>query len=84
MFDLYFTVRSVTPGQKGRDALNHTGIRCRLLRAPSAAAPNGCAYAVAVRQSDGPRAAGILDRAGIRVEGVWRRRPDGSIERAGL
>ncbi len=82
MLDYYFTVRSVTPGQKGRDALNRAGIRCRLLRAPAAAAPQGCAYVLTVRQSDAPAAAAVLDRAGVRVEGRWLRRGDGSFVRA--
>ena len=84
MLDLYFTVRSVTPGQKGRDALNAAGLRCRLLRAPRAAAPGGCAYALALARRDGPRAAAVLDRAGVRVEGQWLRSPEGSFERVGL
>lgn len=82
MLDCYFTVRSVTPGQKGRDALSRAGLRCRLLRAPAVTAPRGCAYAIAVRQADAARAAGVLDRAGVRTEGRWLRRGDGSFERA--
>ena len=82
MLDFYFTVRSVTPGQKGRDALARAGLRCRLLRAPAAAAPRGCAYALAVRRADAARAAAVLDRAGVRVEGRWLRGPDGSFGRA--
>lgn len=82
MLDLYLTVRSVTPGQKGRDALNRAGLRCRLLRAPAATAPRGCAYALAVPRAEGSRALSILDRAGVRAEGCWLRRPDGSFERA--
>ena len=81
MLDYYFTVRSVTPGQKGRDALNRAGLRCGLLRAPAVTAPRGCAYALAVRRADASRAAAILDRAGVRTEGRWLRRPDGSFER---
>ena len=33
MLDLYFTVRSVTPGQKGRDALNAAGELVNRLKA---------------------------------------------------
>ena len=83
MLDLYYTVRSVTPGQKGRDALTRAGLRCRLFRAPSATSERGCAYALALRQADGVRAAAVLERAGVRVEGRWLRRPDGSFERVG-
>lgn len=84
MLDYYFTVRSVTPGQKGRDALSRAGLRCRLLRAPAATAVKGCAYALAVRQTDWARAAEILARAGVRIEGRWLRRTDGGFERLGL
>ncbi len=84
MYDCYFTVRSVTPGQKGRDALLRAGLRCRLLRAPAATSTQGCAYALAVRQADWPQAAEILNRAGVRMEGRWLRRVDGTFERATL
>ncbi len=82
MLDMYFTVRSVTPAQKGRDALNRAGVRCRMLRAPRAIAQNGCAYALAVRAVDGQDAALLLDRAGVETEGAWQRLQDGSFMRA--
>ena len=82
MLNYYLTVRSVTQGQKGRDALAREGVRCRLLRAPRELGTKGCAYALALRQEDGGRALRILDRAGVRVEGRWLRRGDGSLGRA--
>ncbi len=84
MYDLYLTMRSVTPGQKGRDVLRRAGIRCELLRAPRSIADRGCAYALTLRERDGYRALPVLDRAGLRPEGIYRRSPNGSFERFGL
>lgn len=81
MFDLYLTVRSVTWGQKGRDALTQAGVRCSLLRAPRQIAPGGCAYALALPERDGFRAVTILERSGVRYVSVYQRRPDGSFVR---
>lgn len=81
MNDLYLTLRSVTPGQKGRDALQKAGIRCSLLRAPREIAPGGCAYALALREQDRSRAQMVLDRSGVRWVSCYRRRADGSFVR---
>ena len=81
MLNYYLTVRSVTQGQKGRDALTRERIRCRLLRAPRELGAKGCAYALALPWEDGARALRVLDRAGVRVEGRWLRREDGSLGR---
>lgn len=83
MYDLYFTVRSVTPGQKGREALTRAGCPCRLIRAPRAVAPNGCAYALTLRREDGVRALAVLQKAGVRTEGCYLARADGEFERVG-
>ena len=83
MYDLYLTVRSVTPAQKGRDALSRAGVRCRLLRAPRSIAPGGCAYALALNRREADRAAAGLAGAGVAVEGAWLRREDGSFVRLG-
>lgn len=84
MYELYMTLRSVTPGQKGRDALRRAGVGCELIRAPRDIAPGGCAYALALRDRDRDRALLTLDRAGLRPEGIYRRGADGSFERCGL
>ena len=83
MFDLYMTVRSVTRGQKGSDALGRAGIGHRLLRAPRSIAPGGCAYALALARRDGTGAVGVLDRAGVTVEERWLREPGGAFRRWG-
>lgn len=83
MYDVYLTVRSVTRGQEGRDALRRAGLRCALVRAPRAVAPGGCAYALALRRGDEARALSLLDRAGVRVEGCWISGADGRFERVG-
>lgn len=84
MYDLFFTFRSVTYGQKGRDILAQNGIRCRLLRAPREIAPGGCAYALALSERDGTRGRTVLDRAGVRSTGSWLRLPDGGFSRLDL
>ena len=81
MYDFYITLRSVTMGQKGRDALNRAGLSCRLLRAPREIAPEGCAYALFLRRRDGDRARTILDQSGVRAAGCFLRRQDGSYVR---
>ena len=81
MYDLFITFRSVTHGQKGRDALSQAGIRCQLLRAPREIAPGGCAYAGALPERDANRARALLNRAGARSVGFWLRRSDGSFAR---
>lgn len=81
MYDWYYTLRSVTWGQKGRDALRRAGVRCALLRAPREIAPGGCAYALALHREDAGRAAAALARAEVRPEGSWSRLPDGSFGR---
>lgn len=83
MYDLYLTVRSVTRGQKARELLAGAGIRCRLTRAPRAIAPQGCAYALALRRADGSRAAALLEQAGVSVEGRWLRDPAEGFARVG-
>ena len=62
---VYFTVRSVTPGQKGSAALRRGGIDHRLVRAPRVIAPEGCAYALMVREAELGKAAGLLEREGV-------------------
>lgn len=81
MYHCYLTVRSVTWGQKGRDALNQAGIRCQLLRAPREIAPGGCAYALALPERDGDRARTALNRAGVRYVGTYLRTPEGNFVR---
>ncbi|MBQ6160339.1 MAG: DUF3343 domain-containing protein [Oscillospiraceae bacterium] len=80
---VYFTVRSVTPGQKGSAALRRGGIDHRLVRAPRVIAPEGCAYALTVREAELGKAAGLLEREGVAVRGVFLRQEDGSFERVG-
>jgi len=84
MYDFYLTLRSVTPAQKGREAMRRAGIPCALLRAPRAIAPGGCAYALALRSRDRDRALAALERAALRPEGLWLRSGSGSFERSGL
>ena len=83
MNDLYLTVRSVTRGQKGRELLTRAGIRCALVRAPRAIAPEGCAYALTLRRGDAVQAKNLLDRGGVRVEGRWLRGPGDRFEQVG-
>ena len=82
MYDLYFTLRSVTAGQRGRDALEREGLRCALQRAPREIAPSGCAYALAVHAPEERRAMEVLERRGVRTEGRFLRRADGFVRLA--
>lgn len=84
MYRFYLTVRSVTPGQKGSAALRRGGIAHRLVRAPRAIAPEGCAYALTVRGSDLKKAVSLLEGEGVAIRGVYLRQEDGSFGRAGL
>lgn len=77
MYDLYMTVRSVTPAQRGRAVLEQAGLRCVLLRAPREIAPGGCAYALALHSGQAERARALLRRAGVSWEGVWLQSREG-------
>lgn len=84
MYDVYFIFRSVTHGQAGRAALQRGRISARLIRSPGALSPEGCAYALVVRDRDRDRAAQLLRQADSRVLSVYRRAADGSFERLAL
>ena len=81
MFDVFFTLRSVTRGQRGSEALRRAGVESRLLRAPREIAPEGCGYALAVRSRDWVRGLRVLEAAGLGTEGQFRRLRDGGFER---
>lgn len=81
MYDFYMTVRSVTWGQKGRDALTKAGLRCALLRAPREISDGSCAYALATRRRDAERAQTVLTQAGVGWQGCFLQRQDGSFMR---
>lgn len=81
MYDFYMTVRSVTWGQKGRDALANAGLRCALLRAPREISAGSCAYALATRRHDAERAKTVLSQAGVSWQGCYFLRHDGSFAR---
>ena len=82
MNEIYFTMRSITRGQKGRDVLRRAGLRCSLLRAPGTLGERGCAYALTLERRDARRAAALLEENGLRPEGIYFRGPDGSFGRA--
>lgn len=81
MYDIYFTLRSVTRGQRGSEVLARAGIPRALIRAPREVAAGGCGYALTVRSRDSLRAWEALTRSGVPVEGTWRRLPGGGFER---
>ena len=77
MHDIFFVCRSVTAAQRGRDVLLGAGIRCSMMRAPRAAAPSGCAYALAVKQTELKAAAFALTRAAVAFTGPFLRLKNG-------
>ncbi|MBO4212045.1 MAG: DUF3343 domain-containing protein [Oscillospiraceae bacterium] len=81
MYNVYLTLRSVTPGQKASVALRRVGLRHQLLRAPRAIAPGGCAYALALREGDLNRALRLLEQSNVTVQGIYLHLTDGSFER---
>lgn len=83
MYERYYLQRSVTRGQKAREALNRAGLRNRLLRAPRVLSPEGCGYALAVPETEAARAEALMERAGVPPEAVYRRLTDGSFGRLG-
>ena len=81
MFDVYMIFRSVTHGQAGKAALDRGQIPAKLIRSPRALSPEGCAYALILRERDLDRAAELLRQADARVAACYRRSRDGSFER---
>ena len=83
MYERYYLQRSVTRGQKAREALSRAGLKSRLLRAPRALSPGGCGYALAVPEAEASRAESLMEGAGVAPEAVYRRLSDGSFRRLG-
>ena len=83
MYNVYWILRSVTPAQKASAALNRIGLQHRLLRAPRILAPEGCAYALTLRERDLERARILLEREAAPAEAVYLRLGDGTFQRVG-
>lgn len=83
MYERYYLQRSVTRGQRAREALSRGGLRSRLLRAPRAISPEGCGYALAVPEAEAARAEALMEGAGVPPEAVYRRLGEGSFRRLG-
>lgn len=84
MFDYYYTFRSITFAQRAQQILANARIPCALLRAPKSMSAKGCGYALKLRPRDTAGAAALLRNAGVPISGVYRVRPDGSAEAAGV
>ncbi len=84
MFDLYFVLRSVTFGQRGKELLSKSGIPCRLLRAPREIAPSGCGYAIVVRREHAVKAAGMFSDNHLPFAGPYLRAKDGTFREWGI
>ena len=59
------TFRSVTPAQRGENALKKAGISCSLRRTPRVLAEQGCGYSLWVSNNQLMAATEYLDRKGI-------------------
>ena len=57
--------RSVTFAQRMQKALEQSGIRCRIFRAPRDLTDLGCAYAVQIPRAEITHAWSVLCRAGL-------------------
>lgn len=74
------TFRSVTPAQRGEQALRKAGIECRLSRTPRPLEEQGCGYSLQLRSGDGPRAAAQLRRQQIPFRKVYLWSDNGPAE----
>ena len=59
------TFRSVTPAQRGENALRKEGIPCALQRTPKQLADQGCGYSIRVRHSHLQTATELFRQKGI-------------------
>ena len=65
MYEIVFTVRSLTDAQRGQAACRRQGITAAVVRTPARLSEGGCGYALRVRSEDGPQTAVILHQARI-------------------
>ncbi|MBQ7565920.1 MAG: DUF3343 domain-containing protein [Oscillospiraceae bacterium] len=76
----YFTFRSITGAQRAMRALEQTGLRATLLRAPKMFSAKGCGYALKVRPDRAAAASAAFRSYAVRVEGAYRVDAQGRAE----
>lgn len=67
---MIFNVSSVTNAMRGKDMLEHNGIRAFVSRTIDENGNNGCGYSIMVDR-DADRAEQLLLSAGIRIRGKY-------------
>ena len=74
------TFRSVTPAQRGENALRRAGFTCSIQRTPRWMEEQGCGYSLRVRCQDAVSCAQILTDAEIPYRKVYLQRENGKVE----
>lgn len=78
------TFRSVTPAQRGENALRRAGFECSIQRTPRWMEEQGCGYSLRVRCQDAASCTEILTAAEIPFRKVYLRRENGKVEEVQL
>lgn len=78
------TFRSVTPAQRGEEALRRAGVSCSLGRTPKWMEEQGCGYSLRVAYLDAPNAVELLRGKQIPMRKVYLLRDNGAAEELSL
>ena len=78
------TFRSVTPAQRGEEALRKAGINCYLTRTPQQLEEKGCGYCLRLPRVQLAIALGRLMSGGISYQRVYESREQGRWEEVRL
>ena len=74
------TFRSVTPAQRGEQALNRAGIYCRLSRTPRQMEERGCGYCLRLYRAQLPLGLQLLEKQGIAYQKIYEPGQQGTWE----
>ena len=74
------TFRSVTPAQRGENALHRAGFACSIQRTPRWMQEQGCGYSLRVRCQDAIACTEVLAEAEIPFRKVYLHRENGKAE----
>lgn len=77
---VYITFRSVTPAQRGEEALNRAGFRCTLQRTPRWMEERGCGYRLRLLQSNLNAALNLLRDQQVPFQKIYVQRENGKLE----
>lgn len=80
MKSYFITFRSITYAQRGEQALNKGGIKCRLRRTPRWMEERGCGYGVEASLGNLEEGLRLLKRQGIPWRKTWAMGPEGGME----